>query len=232
MMRRRDFPGGALVLLLGAQQIAWGAGIVAVRVWPAREYTRVTIETDARLGFRHTLVEQPPRLAIDVEGLELNASLRELVAKVQADDPYIAGVRVGQFAPGVVRLVFDLKQAAAPQVFTLTPVAAYQHRLVFDLYPARPVDPLEAWIAQRMAPATNRASPRPCADDRSCCPCASRHREHAGRHSVASDRGRTRCGPWWRRPGCDRSAGHPRKGRGAADCPASSRAARPHDRRR
>lgn len=151
-MRRREFSGGALVLLLGAQQIANGAGIVAVRVWPAREYTRVTIETDARLGFRHTLVEQPPRLAIDVEGLELNASLREIVAKVQADDPYIAGVRVGQFAPGVVRLVFDLKQAIAPQVFTLTPVAAYQHRLVFDLYPARPVDPLEAWIAQRMAP--------------------------------------------------------------------------------
>ena len=152
MMRRREFSGGALVLVLGAQQIAWGAGIVAVRVWPAREYTRVTIETDARLGFRHTLVEQPPRLAIDVEGLELNASLRELVAKVQADDPYIGGVRVGQFAPGVVRLVFDLKQAVAPQVFTLTPVAAYQHRLVFDLYPARPVDPLEAWIAQRMEP--------------------------------------------------------------------------------
>jgi len=151
-MRRREFSGGSLLLLLGAQQLAWGAGIVAVRVWPAREYTRVTIETDARLGFRHTLVEQPPRLAIDIEGLELNPALRDLVAKVQADDPYLAAVRVGQFAPGVVRLVFDLKQPVAPQVFTLTPVAAYQHRLVFDIHPARPVDPLEAWIAQRMAP--------------------------------------------------------------------------------
>lgn len=153
MMQRRALTGGTLVLLLGARQIAWGAGIVAVRVWPAREYTRVTIETDARLAYRHTLIEQPPRLAIDVEGLELSASLRDLVAKVQADDPYIAGVRVGQFAPGVVRLVFDLKQTVSPQVFTLTPVAAYRHRLVFDLYPTQPADPLEAWIAQRMGAA-------------------------------------------------------------------------------
>ncbi|RQO82795.1 AMIN domain-containing protein, partial [Acidovorax sp. FJL06] len=73
-----------------------------------------------------------------------------LVAKVKPDDPNIAGIRVGQNAPGVVRLVVDLKQAAMPQVFTLPPVAAYRHRLVFDLYPAAPVDPLEALIAERL----------------------------------------------------------------------------------
>ena len=81
----------------------------------------------------------------------MNPALRELVAKVQHDDPNIAGIRVGQNTPGVVRLVIDLKQEALPQVFTLAPVAAYQHRLVFDLYPARPVDPLEVLIAERLA---------------------------------------------------------------------------------
>ena len=75
---------------------------------------------------------------------------RAEVAKVQPDDPNIAGIRVGQNAPGVVRLVVDLKQPAMPQVFTLPPVAAYRHRLVFDLYPAAPVDPLEALIAERL----------------------------------------------------------------------------------
>ena len=63
---------------------------------------------------------------------------------MRADDPYIAGVRVGQFQPRVVRLVLDLKQPVAPQVFTLTPVAAYQHRLVFDLYPERRA-PTRCW---------------------------------------------------------------------------------------
>ncbi|MEO6361830.1 MAG: N-acetylmuramoyl-L-alanine amidase [Caldimonas sp.] len=133
---------GALALLFGARQIAWGASIVAVRVWPAADYTRVTIESDAALTARHFLAAGPDRLVIDVDGLELGAPLRELVGKVGIDDPYIAGIRVGQNQPRTVRLVIDLKQATAPELFTLEPVAAYRHRLVFDLHPTRERDPL------------------------------------------------------------------------------------------
>jgi len=118
-------------------------------VWPAPEYSRVTIESDRQLVAKQFFVSTPPRLAVDIEGIDLDPSLRELVAKVRPDDPNIAGIRVGQNAPGVVRLVVDLKQAARPQVFTLQPIAAYQHRLVFDLYPAEAPDPLEALIAER-----------------------------------------------------------------------------------
>ena len=152
---------GALVLLLGSHQIARGASIVAVRVWPAADYTRITIESDVALKAKHTFITSPPRLAVDIEGLELNPALRELVAKVKADDPFISGIRVGQFssgngpsAPSVVRLVMDLKQAALPQVFTLPPVAAYAHRLVLDLYPAQKLDALEALIADRLKEST------------------------------------------------------------------------------
>jgi len=133
---------GALVLTLGARELAWGAAIVAVRVWPAADYTRVTIESDSALTARHFVAAAPERLVIDVDGLELSAQLREIVGKVRPDDPFIAGVRIGQNQPRVVRLVIDLKQASAPEVFTLAPVAAYQHRLVFDLHPTRERDPL------------------------------------------------------------------------------------------
>ena len=160
--RRRLLQAGSLVLLLGAQQIARGASIVAVRVWPAADYSRVTIESDRALVAKQFFVYTPPRLAVDIEGLDLDPSLRELVAKVQPDDPNIAGIRVGQNTPGVVRLVVDLKQAARPQVFTLAPVAAYQHRLVFDLYPAEAPDPLEALIAERLRDANSAtAAPLP-----------------------------------------------------------------------
>jgi len=147
--RRHLLKTGSLVLLIGAHQIAHGAGIVAVRVWPAEDYSRVTIESDQPLKTTHRLVVSPPRLAVDIEGLQLDATLRELVAKVRADDPNIAGIRVGQNSPSVVRLVIDLKQDIRPEVFTLSPVAAYKNRLVFDLYPAHPIDPLMALIAQR-----------------------------------------------------------------------------------
>ena len=148
--RRTVLQAGSLVLLLGTQQIARGATILAVRVWPAPEYSRVTLESDQPLRTKKFFVSTPPRLAVDIEGLDLSPELRELVAKVRPDDPNIAGIRVGQNAPGVVRLVVDLKQAALPQVFSLAPVAAYGHRLVFDLYPENPVDPLEALIAERL----------------------------------------------------------------------------------
>ena len=140
---------GALCLLLGSGRLAFGASIVAVRVWPASDYTRVTIESDAPLAVRHFLAQDPPRLVIDVDGLELSAALRELVGKVRADDPYIAGLRVGQNQPRTVRMVIDLKQATAPQLFTLAPVAAYRHRLVFDLHPVREPDPLLALIRDK-----------------------------------------------------------------------------------
>ena len=158
--RRTLLKAGGLVLLLGAQEIAHGATIMAVRVWPANEYTRVTIESDGRLQTQQLVVGSPPRLAVDIEGIELNPALRELVGKIKPGDPYINGLRVGQFAPNVVRIVFDLKQAVQPQVFSLAPVSAYHHRLVLDLYPEQPVDPMEALIAERLrdAPKADTAS--------------------------------------------------------------------------
>ncbi len=152
--RRRLLQGGSLALLLGGADIAWGASIVAVRVWPAAAYTRVTIESDTALKTVPIFVANPPRLAVDIEGIELNPALKELVGKVRADDPYITGVRVGQFANKTVRLVLDLRQMVKPQVFNLLPVKTgntqYQHRLVMDLYPSEVADPLEALIADKL----------------------------------------------------------------------------------
>jgi len=161
MKRRPLLQSATLALLLGTRQLAWGATILAVRIWPAPDYSRVTIESDAVLKIKQFFVPSPPRLAVDIEGIELNPALKDLVAKVRSDDPTIAGIRVGQSAPGVVRLVLDLKQPITPQVFALTPVAAYQHRLVFDLYPTQTSDPLEALIAERLREST---AVRPTAD--------------------------------------------------------------------
>jgi N-acetylmuramoyl-L-alanine amidase len=153
LTRRQALRSGSLVLLLGSAQLARGATILAVRVWPASEYTRVTIESDTALQTQTLFVANPPRLAVDIEGIELNPALRELVGKVRSDDPFITGVRVGQFNPTTVRLVLDLRQMVQPQVFTLPPVkggqSSYDHRLVLDLYPTQVADPLEALIAER-----------------------------------------------------------------------------------
>ena len=170
-MKRRDLltsvaPAGVLMLWIGPHQIARGASIVAVRIWPAKDYTRVTIESDGALKARQFFVTDPPRLAVDIEGIDLIPSLRELISQVKSDDPNVSGIRVAQNAPNVVRLVVDLKQPISPQVFNLDPVAAYKNRLVLDLYPTQAPDPLHDLIAQRLAelekpPSTNAVAGTP-----------------------------------------------------------------------
>ncbi|PLC07080.1 N-acetylmuramoyl-L-alanine amidase [Variovorax sp. RO1] len=158
LKRRVLLQGGSIALMLGVHQIARGASILAVRVWPAADYTRVTIESDARLNSQQLVVGSPPRLAVDIEGIDLNTELRDLVGKIKPGDPFINGLRIGQNAPKVVRIVFDLKQTVRPQVFSLAPVAAYKHRLVLDLYPEQAIDPMEALIAERLRDAPKNGS--------------------------------------------------------------------------
>ncbi len=136
------------LIFLGPSQLAWGAKLLAVRMWPAEDYTRVTLESDEVLKVSHQLLTNPHRLVVDVEGLELTSTLKELVAKVKSNDPYVAQVRVGQYQPKVVRLVFDLKESIQPQLFSLDPVGDYQNRLVFDLYPTVASDPLMDLVRQ------------------------------------------------------------------------------------
>jgi N-acetylmuramoyl-L-alanine amidase len=159
LKRGAAWAGGTTLLLLGRAELAWGASIIAVRLWPASDYTRLTIESDVPLAAKHSLLEAPDRLVIDIDGLELNPALRELVSKVRADDPFIAGIRVGQSAPRVVRLVVDLRQPSAPEVFNLLPTAAYQHRLLLDIHPKQPPDPLLALIKDHIPPSPTAGSP-------------------------------------------------------------------------
>ena len=130
------------ILFFGEAEIAWGAKILGVRIWPAEDYTRITLESDKALPITQQLLSNPDRLVVDVQGMELNSTLKDLVAKVKPNDPYVSQIRVGQFQPGMVRLVFDLKEPVKPQLFTLDPIAEYQYRMVLDLYPAIPPDPL------------------------------------------------------------------------------------------
>jgi N-acetylmuramoyl-L-alanine amidase len=143
-----------LVLALTPFEFASGATLLGVRVWPARDYTRVTLEHDEALKFNYFVVRETPplRLVVDIEGIDLTAAFKELVAKVEPNDPYIGLIRIGQNRPKVVRLVIELKEDAKPQVFALEPAGPYQRRLVMDLYPVNPPDPLMALLREQATP--------------------------------------------------------------------------------
>lgn len=163
--RRQVLRAGAstLVLALAGPKLAHASSVLGVRVWPARDYTRVTIESDQPLQNANQLLQGPDRLVVDLSGIDLDQALRDLVSKIAPNDPQIQSVRIGQYQPHVVRMVFDLKGSVKPQVFTLGPIGSYKYRLVFDLYPAVAPDPLMDLLAQteRKQEALDRANPNP-----------------------------------------------------------------------
>lgn len=140
------FAAASLTLLVSPMTARAATTVLAVRVWPAADYTRITLEYEKPIKYTQSLVKDPWRLVVDLEDVEFNSVLQNLPGKISETDPYIKLIRAGRNKPGVIRLVIELKDEIKPQVFTLAPIGEYGHRLVLDLYPAQPVDPLMALL--------------------------------------------------------------------------------------
>jgi N-acetylmuramoyl-L-alanine amidase len=136
------------IIGIGLTATVQAANIVtATRVWPAQDYTRITLESNQPFVYKMSVIQNPDRVVIDIENIDLNQAVKSLSDKILASDPYIKQVRVAQFQQGVVRIVVDLKTEVKPSAFTLTPTGEYKHRLVLDVYPL--IDPLMAMLAER-----------------------------------------------------------------------------------
>lgn len=125
--------------------------VASTRVWPAAEYTRVTFESPVALKYQQFFVKDPERLVIDIENVEMGPALKELAAKIGSNDPFIQTIRVGVNRANVIRVVLDLKTEVKPQVFAVLPAGEFGHRLMLDIYPAKPVDPMMALLNDDVA---------------------------------------------------------------------------------
>ena len=154
-MSRRSLLATAAILPLVPSQVFAAlptrSKVNAARVWPANEYTRVTFEASTAFKYQHFFVKDPERLVLDIENIELGEALKSLSEKVGANDPFIKSVRVGLNRPNVVRVVLDLKTEVLPQVFAVPPVGEFGHRLMLDIYPAKPSDPMLALLNEDTA---------------------------------------------------------------------------------
>jgi N-acetylmuramoyl-L-alanine amidase len=149
---------GALLAPPAVESVVAATPVIAARVWPAQDYTRITFESAQPIKSNLFTLDNPDRLVLDLEDIELTPALAGLTERIGANDPYVKSVRLGRFKPGVLRLAFDLKAKVKPQVFALAPVGEYRHRLVLDIYPEVPLDPLMALVERGGAPPA--AAPR------------------------------------------------------------------------
>ncbi|MFO1284937.1 MAG: N-acetylmuramoyl-L-alanine amidase [Burkholderiales bacterium] len=163
------------------------AGIASARLWPAQEYTRLIIESPAPIAWQVATLKEPDRVVLDLDGVDAGPPLAQLAQRVDAADPHLAGIRWGRSPGGALRLVLDLKAEVVAQVFALKPVGDFGHRLVVDLVPPAPPDPLMALLdagRSKSAP----AEPAPAAGARPA-PDARAHKGGPRRATVAIDAG-------------------------------------------
>jgi N-acetylmuramoyl-L-alanine amidase len=118
--------------------------IESARVWPAREYTRVTIESLKSISNDQMILKNPDRLVIDLHDIELNDVLKNLSTKILSSDPNIKQIRVAKFNSQVSRIVIELRAESKINIFSLKPAGDYKYRLVIDVYPR--VDEIMALI--------------------------------------------------------------------------------------
>ncbi|MFP3014130.1 MAG: N-acetylmuramoyl-L-alanine amidase [Arsenophonus sp.] len=139
LFRRRIIHGAAatMLLIISPLDIASSSDIVAVRIWPASSYTRVTLESNSLLSYHQFTLSDNNRVVVDLKNVQLNSVLSSISNKISLSDPYIKLIRVGQFNQKTVRLVFETKIHVNPQIFTIQPIAGFNHRLVVDFYPSK-----------------------------------------------------------------------------------------------
>ena len=134
--------GGAATLALG------GPKVLAVRAWPGKSSTRITIESDSELRFFVTALSNPDRAVVDISDVQADATFQKALETLKNDTGVLARARIGQYRADTARLVLELKSRSETAVFVLPPVGPYRHRLVIDLTPVGADDPIATFLAK------------------------------------------------------------------------------------
>lgn len=149
-MNRRDalrllaalVAGGTATLSLAAPRV------LAVRAWPGKTSTRITIESDSELRFFVSSLAYPNRTVVDISDVQADAAFQKALETLKSDTGVLLRARIGQYRPDTARLVLELKSAAETAAFALPPVGQYRHRLVIDLMPTDVDDPIATFLSK------------------------------------------------------------------------------------
>jgi N-acetylmuramoyl-L-alanine amidase len=88
-IRRRLIGAAAATFLLSVSKLGFAGNsqVVAIRIWPASSYTRITLEASDAIKFKQFTISNPDRLVIDLEGVQLNSVLKDISSQIADADP-------------------------------------------------------------------------------------------------------------------------------------------------
>ncbi len=123
-----------------------GPRVLAVRAWPGKTSTRITIESDSELRFFVSSLSNPDRTVVDISDVQADAVFQKALETLKNDTGVLSRARIGQYRPDTARLVLELKSRSETAAFALPPVGQYRHRLVIDLMPTDADDPIAQFL--------------------------------------------------------------------------------------
>jgi N-acetylmuramoyl-L-alanine amidase len=124
---------GSLVCATALAQVDLAPGL---RVWSSAESTRVVIETSDEFSFEADRAHDPERLFFNIHGARVRA-LRRGEPAYPVRDALVHRIRMGEWRPGVARVVFDL---ASPAEYTASRLSN-PDRLIIELRTAGSLPP-------------------------------------------------------------------------------------------
>ncbi|MFQ5513135.1 MAG: N-acetylmuramoyl-L-alanine amidase [Myxococcota bacterium] len=134
MTRRRAIPliaALALALIAPGRRPPGLGDVLDVRVFDHRSYTRVVVELSREARYRTGVLQNPPRLYIDIDGVWIEAPMRE--ARETGGSAPLRRVRGGQNTLERARVVLELRPGVSEsRTFHLR----HPFRIVTDVYPA------------------------------------------------------------------------------------------------
>ena len=158
--RRRLLMWSAGGLLLGFSGNLFAAtDILSAKLTSGKGRSRLAIETAGRVRYRYFMLDTPNRLVVDIEDVVPNKVLSALAGQVRANDPLIAGIRIGKKDERTVRLVADLRGKAQVAVSNSPLADGQKHLLQVEL-----TTPNAAAPAPAVAPAAAAAADDPIGD--------------------------------------------------------------------
>lgn len=110
------------------------ATVTGIRYWSNPEYTRVVVDMNKETDFQNNLLKKDPRinqkhqrLYVDLKDCRLG---KDIDKKIPINDSLLKDVRAGQYSPGIVRVVVDIKSFDNYNIFSLN----NPFRIIIDVH--------------------------------------------------------------------------------------------------
>jgi N-acetylmuramoyl-L-alanine amidase len=107
--------------------------VVGLRYWSNPSYTRVVIDADSEVSYRHSLLKEditlrkPHRLCVDLDNSRLGQDIKKYIP---INDNLLSDARAGQYTSDMVRVVVDIKSFKTYKIFSLK----NPFRIVIDVW--------------------------------------------------------------------------------------------------